>query len=123
MKSLLPAIFFLTFSTLLISQEFAPIGAKWHVQMLEPFASWEGTLTNESVGDTSIHGLACKLIYKSHGTTNNEIFGTYTLCQSNDSVFHYIPELDSLNLAMDLEPRLASLGKPSTDQMNMFLLA
>ena len=84
------------------SQEFAPIGAKWYVHVLEPFEpEWSGTLTNESIRDTMLKNLSCKIVFKSRATIFNEIYGEYTLCQKGDSIFHYIKSLDSLNLVMD----------------------
>ena len=97
----------LTVGTLLLSgyvsaQEFAPVGAKWTVELSEAFEpSWIGTLTNESLRDTVLQGLACKVMFKSQSTTDNPISGEYILCQAGDSIFHYMPELDTLNLVMD----------------------
>lgn len=101
MKSLLTTLIFLLLSLVSFCQEFAPLGAKWHVETFESFSAWKGTLTNESIGDTIIKGLGCKVIYKSQATVFNEIVGSYILCQSNDSIYHFIPELDTLNLVMD----------------------
>lgn len=86
----------------LSSQEFAPIGAIWHVEVREPFTlEWTGTLTNESIRDTLVKGMSCKILFKSHATIFNEIYGEYILCQQGDSIFHYIKSLDSMNLVMD----------------------
>lgn len=102
MKSLTTILLVILTQIITYSQEFAPIGAKWHVQVAEPFApEWSGTLTNESIRDTMLKGLSCKIIFKSQPTIFNEIYGEYVLCQNGDSIFHYIQSLDSLNLVMD----------------------
>lgn len=86
----------------LVAQEFAPTNAIWHVELAEPFEQdWSGTLTNTSIRDTILDGRACKVLYKSQGTIVNEISGEYILCQQNDSILHYIPQLDTFNVVMD----------------------
>lgn len=120
MKSLKTILLILLTQTVLQSQEFAPIGAIWHVQVAEPFSpDWAGTLTNESIRDTSLKGMSCKIIFKSQPTIFNEIFGEYILCQEGDSIFHYIESLDSMNLVMNFD---ADIGESweSFDRANEY---
>jgi len=102
MKSLYFSIVLILLSSYIQAQDFAPIGATWYVELREPFdPSWSGLLTNTSLKDTIVKGESCRVINKSLGTIFNEISGDYVLCQRGDSIFHFIPELDSLNLVMD----------------------
>lgn len=106
--------------TTIFGQEFAPVGAKWYVQVAEPFGpEWIGTLTNESIRDTTMKGLSCKVIYKSQATILNEIVGEYILCQSGDSVFHYMKSLDTMNLVMDFGAEVGESWE-SFDRANEF---
>ncbi len=90
MKSIITLSLVLT-TFILTSQEFAPIGAKWYVELKEPFApGWSGTLINESIRDTIVNGIDCQVIFKSQATIFNEIQGEYVLCQIGDSILHYI---------------------------------
>ncbi len=109
MKSVSTLMFILLTQTILFSQDFAPIGAKWYIQVAEPFApEWTGTLTNESIRDTFLKGLSCKIIFKSQPTIFNEIDGEYVLCQKGDSIYHYIKSIDSMNLVMDFGAEVGS---------------
>ncbi len=120
MKSLFTILLLLVVQIFAISQEFAPIGAVWHVEVAEPFApEWSGTLTNESIRDTTLKGLDCKVIFKSQPTIFNEIFGEYILCQQGDSISHYIETLDSMNLVMDFGAQIGESWE-SFDRANEF---
>ncbi len=84
------------------SQEFAPIGSKWYVEILEPFSpDWFSTLTHESLRDTTIQNKPCRILNKSFGTIFNLIMGEYIIHQKGDSIFHYVEEMDSFNLIMN----------------------
>jgi len=87
--------------SILLGQEFAPIGTTWIVEIAEPLDDWRGTLTNSSLRDAIVKGNSCKVKIKSQPTTDNEISGEYIPCQNGDSILHYIPQLDSFNTVMD----------------------
>jgi len=87
--------------SILMGQEFAPIGATWIVEIAEPLDDWRGTLTNSSLRDTIVKENSCKVMIKSQPTTDNEISGEYIPCKNGDSIPHYIPQLDSFNTVMD----------------------
>jgi hypothetical protein len=99
------ALLILVYSSIAVTstaQEFAPIGAVWHVETREPFdMDYRRTLTNVSLRDTLVKGLNCKILEKSQATIFNPIIGEYVLCQEGDSIFHFIESLDTFNLVMD----------------------
>lgn len=85
-----------------IYKEFAPIGAKWYVELFEPFApDFEGTVRYESFRDTVVNGKACRVIYKSHWSTSVPLQGEFIIHQEYGRVYHYIEEIDSFNLLFD----------------------
>ncbi len=106
MQSFKTILLILITQTLALSQEFDPIGAVWHVEVAEPFdQEWSGTLTNESIRETILKGIHCKILTKSQPTIFNEIFGEYILCQEGDSIYHYIESLDSMNFIIKRQDR------------------
>lgn len=120
MKYLLISITLIFSTSLCLAQEFAPVGAKWYVEVREPFTpNFKRTLTNQSLRDTVIKGLNCKILFKSQRTIFNEILGEYSLCQKGDSIYHYIKSLDSLNLVMNFAAEVGDSWE-SFDQANNY---
>lgn len=121
MKSFNTVFIIILHISCLSAQDFAPVDAKWHVELAEPFApEWSGTLTNTSLRDTFLNGITCKVLLKSQGTIFNEIQGEYILCQQNDSILHYIPELDSFNVVMNFGAQIGESWE-SFDRANEYV--
>jgi len=80
-------------------REFAPIGAKWYVELFGPEVSdLEGTVIYESLRDTVVNGKDCRVINKSHWSSSVPLVGEFIIHQEYGKVFHYIEEIDSFNL-------------------------
>jgi hypothetical protein len=77
---------------LCIGQNWAPIGAKWHIGLIESFFSPnQGYIIVESIGDTVISGKNCQILsqtrYYSNGNISN--LGSLYMYEDSGKVFNY----------------------------------
>jgi len=80
--------------------EFAPIGAKWYVELLG-LPDYEGTVKYESLRDTTVNGKDCRILHKSDWSTSVPLQGEFILHQQYGKIYHYIAAIDSFNLVMN----------------------
>ena len=77
-------------SVTVFSQEFAPIGAKWHYSQGTLNPNLETFKTIESKGDTLINGIDCRILIEVERITTDTTKTTYHYFSSrNDSVFFF----------------------------------
>ena len=94
-------IFLLTLN--LKSQDFAPIGAKWHYTEGFAFSGNISYLSIESVGDTLIKGKNCRILNNNGGLMCG-YYSAKDFVYSQDSVvYFYVAQIDSFQILYNLK--------------------
>lgn len=88
-----------------LAQDFAPVGAKWYFNEDYAWSNNIGFITYESIGDTIINNLSCRIIYKDKSSCCIP-GGNHFLHQSNDSIFLYNPTTETFDLIIDFSAEI-----------------
>lgn len=84
------------------SKEFAPIGAKWHYT--EPYLKESNFILMESVGDTTINGLNCRILKISRN--GSEFISNEYIAQSGDAIRYYNHNTNEFHTLYDFSARI-----------------
>jgi hypothetical protein len=84
MKTLISLILTCPISLFVVGQNWAPVGATWYYEIVYPFSPQLSYIKYESVGDTNILGIPCKIITVTEGTT-----GCGFLIGNSDTAYTY----------------------------------
>jgi len=85
------------------AQEFAPIGAKWHFQETFFFNGNIDVITTESIGDTVINDISCRIIKKSKSSCDVPLSNNFYLSQEDNKISLYDPERDAFDMVIDFD--------------------
>lgn len=98
MKTTLPIFLLLIMCVYhLMAQDFAPIGAKWHFNETSVGSNSVDFTTYESIGDTVIDNLPCRVIYKEKYSCCID-GGSHFIHQRNDSILLFNPITEAFEL-------------------------
>ncbi len=105
MKTILLLLLTFMITLNLKSQDFAPIGAKWHYTEKFAFLGNISYLSIESIGDTLIKGKNCRILNNNGGLMCGYYSAKdFVYCQDS-VVYFYVPQIDSFQTLYNMKAK------------------